>query len=280
MNALPSLMTLVLVFGTLAALLPEIASGQNCGCPSKLCCSQYGYCGLGDPYCGAGCQQGPCCGGGSRSRSSSSSSSVADIVTQGFFDNSCEGKGFYSRDSFLGASNSYSQFGTSGSQDDNKREIAAFFAHATHETECKLSIHHLYLFCYINEIGGSSRNYCDSTNTQYPCVPGKTYFGRGPLQLSWNYNYGPAGQSIGFDGLGAPETVANDPVVSFKTGLWFWMNNCHSLITSGQGFGATIRAINGIECDGGNTPAVNARVGYFTSYCNQFGVSPGDNLSC
>ncbi|KAK9138761.1 hypothetical protein Sjap_009355 [Stephania japonica] len=272
MNALLSFI-LVLV-GFLAALLPESASGQNCGCPSNLCCSQYGYCGLGDPYCGTGCRQGPCYGS-----SPSQGSSVADIVSQGFFDgiinqadNSCEGKGFYSRNSFLGAANSYSQFGTSGSQDVNKREIAAFFAHVTHETGH---------FCYINEIDGSTRNYCDSTNTQYPCVPGKAYFGRGPLQLSWNYNYGPAGNSIGFDGLGAPETVANDPLVSFKTGLWFWMNNCHSLITSGQGFGATIRAINGaIECNGGNSQAVNARVGYYTSYCNQFGVSPGDNLYC
>ncbi|WOL14538.1 chitinase 6 [Canna indica] len=41
------------------------------------------------------------------------------------------------------------------------------------------------------------------------------------------------------------------------------MNNCHSLITSDQGFGATIRAINGaLECDGKNPTTVNARVGY------------------
>ncbi|KAK9159573.1 hypothetical protein Syun_005914 [Stephania yunnanensis] len=204
--------------------------------------------------------------------------SVADIVTPAFFDSiinqadgGCEGKNFYSRDRFLEAVNSYPQFGTEGGQDVIKREIAAIFAHFTHETGH---------FCYINEIDGSTRTFCDSSKTQYPCVPGKAYFGRGPLQLSWNFNYGPAGLSIGFDGLGAPETVANDPLVSFKTGLLFWMNNCHSLITSGQGFGATIRAINGIECNGGNTAAVNARVGYFTSYCNQFGVSPGDNLNC
>ena len=109
-------------------------------------------------------------------------------------------------------------------------------------------------------------------------MPGKDYYGRGPIQLSWNYNYGPAGQSIGFDGLNNPEIVANDVVVSFKTTFWFWMNNVHSVI--GQGFGATIRAINGGECGGGNTPAVNARIGYFRDYCNQFDVSPGDNLSC
>ena len=74
----------------------------------------------------------------------------------------------------------------------------------------------------------------------------KGYYGRGPIQLSWNYNYGPAGSSIGFDGLNNPETVATDPIISFRAALWFWMNNVHSIILSGQGFGATIRAINGI----------------------------------
>ncbi|XP_077228064.1 endochitinase EP3-like [Tasmannia lanceolata] len=208
--------------------------------------------------------------------------SVADIVTPEFFngiinqaDASCAGKSFYSRDRFLEATNSYPQFGTVGTSDDSKREIAALFAHFTHETGH---------FCSIEEIGGPSRpseDYCDETNTQYPCAAGKGYYGRGPIQLSWNFNYGPAGNSIGFDGLGSPETVATDPLVSFKTGLWFWMNNCHSIITSGQGFGPTIRAINGaLECDGQNPDTVRARVGYYTSYCSQLGVAPGDNLTC
>lgn len=104
------------------------------------------------------------------------------------------------------------------------------------------------------------------------------YFGRGPLQLSWNYNYGPAGQAIGFDGLNDPDKVASDAVVSFKTGLWFWMNNVHSVMA--QGFGATIRAINGDECGGGRPDAVNARIGYYNGYCSQLGVGPGDNEGC
>nr|GME00593.1 endochitinase EP3-like [Ipomoea batatas] len=117
--------------------------------------------------------------------------------------------------------------------------------------------------------------------TQYPCATGKMYYGRGPIQLSWNFNYGPAGQSIGFDGLNNPDIVATDPVISFKTGLWYWMNNCHSLITSGQGFGATIRAINGqLECDGANPNTVSKRVEYYTEYCQQLGVDTGDNLTC
>ncbi|KNA21640.1 hypothetical protein SOVF_041480 [Spinacia oleracea] len=205
--------------------------------------------------------------------------SVPDVVSDGFFngiidqaDSSCAGRNnFYSRSAFLDALNHYPEFGTVGSADDSRREIAAFFAHVTHETGH---------FCYIEEINGASGDYCDENNTQWPCNPNKQYFGRGPIQLSWNYNYGPAGQSIGFDGLNAPETVASDPVIAFRTAFWFWMNNVHSRIISGQGFGSTIRAINGMECDGGNTATVNARVGYYTQYCSQLGVSPGDNLSC
>ncbi|WOL12766.1 hypothetical protein Cni_G21534 [Canna indica] len=263
----PSLLLSLLLAGIIAA------AAQNCGCSSDLCCSKFGYCGSGNDYCGDGCQSGPCFS------SPTNDVSVADVVTQSFFDGiisqadgSCAGKSFYSRDSFLSAAGSFPNFGRTGTADDSKREIAAFFAHVTHETGH---------FCYIEEIDGASKDYCDETNTQWPCVAGKGYFGRGPLQLSWNYNYGPAGRDLGFDGLGAPETVANDVVVSFKTGLWFWMNNCHSLITSGQGFGATIRAINGaLECDGKNPATVNARVGYYKDYCSQFGVDPGNNLTC
>ena len=72
------------------------------------------------------------------------------------------------------------------------------------------------------------------------------------IQLAWNYNYGAAGKSLGFDGLNNPDIVARDPVVSFKTALWFWMENCHWDFASGKGFGATTRAINGKECGRGN----------------------------
>ncbi|KAL6343316.1 hypothetical protein AAG906_022391 [Vitis piasezkii] len=263
------------------------AVAQNCGCASDLCCSKYGYCGTGSEYCGDGCQSGPCDSSVLWHRVPGGALrfvfvfiwwgvSVSDIVTKDFFNGildqaseKCPGRSFYTRSAFLDAVDSYPEFGQGSSAVDSKREIAAFFAHITHETGH---------FCYIEEIDGPSKGYCDESNTQYPCVSGKGYYGRGPIQITWNYNYGPAGESIGFDGLNNPETVANDPAVSFKTAFWFWMNNVHSII--GQGFGATIRAINGGECGGGNSAAVNARIGYYTDYCNQFGVSTGDNLSC
>ncbi|KAG6664564.1 hypothetical protein CIPAW_02G101600 [Carya illinoinensis] len=153
---------------------------------------------------------------------------------------------------------------------ESKHRIATFFANVAHETG---------FFCYIEEINGALHNYCDESNTQYPCNPDKKYYGRGPLQLTWNYNYGAAGNSIGFDGLNSLETVATYPVISFKAALWLWMTNVHQVLN--QGFGTTIRAINGaIECNGGNPGAVQSRIQYYNQYCNQLGVAPGDNLSC
>ncbi|THU50565.1 hypothetical protein C4D60_Mb06t21580 [Musa balbisiana] len=189
------------LLGLLLAGVIAVA-GQNCGCSSDLCCSKWGYCGTGSDYCGAGCQSGPC-----EASPPANDVSVADIVTQSFFDGiigqadgGCAGKSFYTRDAFLSALGSYTSFGRVGTADDSKREIAAFFAHVTHETGH---------FCYIEEIDGASKDYCDETNTQYPCVAGKGYYGRGPIQLSWNFNYGPAGESIGFGQRRSPTTSSS-----------------------------------------------------------------------
>ncbi|PKI44461.1 hypothetical protein CRG98_035135 [Punica granatum] len=225
------LLTIALV-GFLAGALSSRAAAQNCGCASDQCCSQWGYCGTGNDYCGTGCKSGPC-----YAAPATNTVSVPDIVTDEFFNgiiaqaaDSCVGKSFYSRQAFLDALESYPQFGRTGSVDDSKREIAAFFGQVTHETGH---------FCYIEEIDGP----------------------------------------IGFDGLNAPEKVADDPVISFRTALWYWMEHVHSVL--GRGFGATIRAINGaLECDGKNPETVQRRVGYYTQYCQQLGVDPGDNLTC
>ncbi|XP_010526405.1 PREDICTED: basic endochitinase CHB4-like [Tarenaya hassleriana] len=247
--------------------MSKTAISQNCGCAPNLCCSRFGYCGTGDPYCGDGCQQGPCTstGGGGGSLSS--------ILTQSFFDyiinqadNSCVGKRFYTRNSFLSAANTFPDF----TRTVNRREVAAMFAHFTHETGH---------FCYIEEINGASRDYCDENNREFPCAPGKGYFGRGPIQLSWNYNYGACGRDLGLNLLAQPERVAQDPTIAFRTALWFWMRSVRPVLN--QGFGATIRAINGaIECNGGNPGAVQARVRYYRDYCGRLGVDPGPNLTC
>lgn len=133
--ALFTITSLVLTTLVLAANV----KAQNCGCAPDLCCSQYGYCGTTTEYCGTGCREGPCTT--PPLPPSTHDVPVSDIVTDSFFNGiidqagaSCAGKNFYSRGAFLDALNSYSQFGKIGSLDDSKREIAAFFAHVTHET--------------------------------------------------------------------------------------------------------------------------------------------------
>ncbi|KAL3635063.1 hypothetical protein CASFOL_022117 [Castilleja foliolosa] len=144
----------------LAILLAAIihVSAQKCNCAANLCCSQYFFCGTGDAYCGNGCQGGPCYS----SQGGNNGVRVANVVTDAFFNgianraaSSCKGRGFYTRSAFLQALGSYPTFGTTGSTDDSKREIAAFFAHVTHETGS---------LCYIEEINGASRDYCDTYN--------------------------------------------------------------------------------------------------------------------
>ncbi|CAN1770034.1 Endochitinase At2g43590 [Linum perenne] len=200
---------------------------------------------------------------------------VADIVTQDFWNsihdqagNDCAGKTFYTRDAFLQATGSYPDFGNRGSETDSKREIAAFFAHVTQETGS---------LCYVEEINRARGTYCSPSST-YPCAPGKKYYGRGPIQLTWNYNYGACGKANNFNGLKDPDIVARSPTIAWKTGLWFWMKNVRPVVK--RGFGATIRRINGGECNGGSPSAVAARVKYYRAYCRAFGITPGPNLSC
>ncbi|WP_249044319.1 chitinase, partial [Crossiella equi] len=51
---------------------------------------------------------------------------------------------------------------------------------------------------------------------------GSAYYGRGPLQLSWNYNYKAAGDALGLNLLGDPYRVQRESAVAWKTALWFW----------------------------------------------------------
>ncbi|KAI0503640.1 hypothetical protein KFK09_014574 [Dendrobium nobile] len=68
---------------------------QNCGCTPDLCCGEFGYCSIRDPYCGDGCQSGPCYSW----PASGGRVSVAEVVQQKFFDSiigqadtGCKGK--------------------------------------------------------------------------------------------------------------------------------------------------------------------------------------------
>ena len=183
----------------------------------------------------------------------------------------------YTYDSLVAAVLQYPQFCNEGSLEQCKREAAAFLANISHETGG--------LF-YVDE-QNTQDSYCDPSNTTYPCAPGKNYHGRGPIQLSWNYNYGACGTAIGKDLLHQPELVSTDSAISFITALWFWMTphppkpSCHDAIRT-SGFGMTINIINGgIECGKGQqTPQALDRIQLYQQYTGSLGVTPGENLDC
>lgn len=126
----------------LLLLLTTLISGEQCGrqagnalCPNNLCCSQYGWCGTTEDYCGNGCQsqcKTPPSGG----------SDIGSIITPALFDQMlkyrndgrCPSNGFYSYNAFITAARSFNGFGTTGDLTFRKREIAAFLAQTSHET--------------------------------------------------------------------------------------------------------------------------------------------------
>ncbi|KAK6946519.1 Glycoside hydrolase, family 19, catalytic [Dillenia turbinata] len=285
------------------------ASAEQCGrqaggalCPGGLCCSQFGWCGSASEYCATGCQSQ--CGGGG------GSGDIAGVLSRAQFndmlkhrnDGNCPAKGFYTYDAFVAAAKSFPGFGTTGDAATQKREIAAFLGQTSHETTggwpSAPDGPYAWGYCYLKE-QGNPPDYCVQSS-QWPCSPGKKYYGRGPIQISYNYNYGQAGKAIGVDLLRNPDLVATDAVVSFKTAIWFWMTpqspkpSCHDVITgrwtpSGAdrsagrvpGYGAITNIINGgVECGKGSVPQVQDRVGFYKRYCDILGVGYGNNLDC
>jgi chitinase len=220
----------------------------------------------------------------------------SDIVSRQTYETMFPNRnGLYSHDSLVTATQKYPNFCNEGSDTQRKREAAAFLANIAHETSGLLYIEELR--CIPN---GCGDEYCDRGSTQYPCQPGRSYHGRGPIQLSWNYNYGAAGRALGKDLLANPDLVKSDGIISFSTALWFWMTpqapkpSCHDVmsghwtpssddINKGRtsGFGMTINIINGgLECGRPTDERVESRVNYYRQFCGMLGVSADNNVYC
>ncbi|KAI8536875.1 hypothetical protein RHMOL_Rhmol10G0290300 [Rhododendron molle] len=206
-------------------------------------------------------------------------------------DAACQGKGFYTYEAFIAAAKAFGGFGTTGDDATKKREIAAFLAQTSHETTGGWPTApdgpYAWGYCFVTEQGNPG-DYCVA-NQQNPCVAGKN-----------NYNYGPAGRTIGSNLLANPDLVATDATISFKTALWFWMTpqspkpSSHDVITgrwtpsaadsaAGRvpGYGVITNIINGgIECGKGSTSQQEDRIGFFKRYSGIMGVGTGNNLDC
>lgn len=133
----------------------------------------------------------------------------------------------------------------------NKRELAAFLANISKETTggwqfpigggsegdyAKWGLYYVHELGYTASNGGGTYS---QASTEYPPNPLKGYYGRGPIQLSWNYNYGQFSKFIYNDVtvlLNNPDLVQQDGVLAFKSAIWFWMMpqwpkpSCHQVM--------------------------------------------------
>jgi predicted chitinase len=207
---------------------------------------------------------------------------VANIVTRSFFDGIFPAAGrnsVFTYEGFIAAAATYPDFVGSGDGEACRKEAAAFLANVSHETGNLRYAEQIAKDHYCQPSGSCP---CDGAATDQS----KWYYGRGALQLSWNYNYCSAGSALGADLASNPSLVSTSPELAWKTALWFWMrggvgNSCHSAMQpGGGGFGATIRIINGgIECGKGGYGAVQGvtnRVDRYLEYARRLGIAnPG-----
>ncbi|KAE9353746.1 hypothetical protein PF008_g4856 [Phytophthora fragariae] len=186
----------------------------------------------------------------------------------------------YNFDGLVNAANKYTTFANTGNDSYDKRELAAFLAQTAHESDNFKAAEEYARNTY------TVWQYCD--NSTISCAPGRRYHGRGPIQLSWNYNYYNAGKALGIDLLGNPDIVANDTAVTWMTALWYWMTPqggrvIHDVVAGENGFAQSTKIINGaLECGPAAPNKVNEqqRIKYYAKMCEALDVQPLGNSSC
>ena len=216
----------------------------------------------------------------------------------------------YTYEAFIKAAAGFPLFAADGDPSVRKRELAAFFAHIAHETGnggpgAKGGPYAWGLY-YTEEqacLDGHCTQYNTGGTSPYRPVAGKSYYGRGPLQLTYAYNYGLAGKELGLPLLERPELVSSDGVIAFRTALWFWMSaqkpkpSCHDVLCGKwqpaaedlrlgrrPGFGMTINIINGgIECNN-TAPSVREqreeRIGFYKWFAALLQVTVEKDCDC
>lgn len=191
----------------------------------------------------------------------------------------------------------YGNFLERGSIAIRTRELMAFLANIAHETtggwDTAPGGRFSWGLHFREEPTTASYAYPDAN---YPPTPGKSYKGRGPIQLSYNYNYGMASAFLFGDKqvlLDNPDLLLQDAALAFQTAIWFWMTpqypkpSAHEVMTNLwkpntldlkkqriPGFGMTVNIINGgVECGQGiEKSQVLDRIGYYRRFSEVFGV--------
>ena len=175
----------------------------------------------------------------------------AEVVSANLFEGLFPRRnGFYTYEGLVEAAQSFPTFCNEGDLDTRKREAASFLANIARDRAARLH-------------RADRQGYLLRRQQEIPLRCGPGILRARARSISWNYNYGAAGDALGVDLLSDPGLVARDSKVAWQTALWFWTTShpggetCHSTVVKGLGFGPTIDIINGaVECNGGNPDAV------------------------
>ncbi|MGL4676960.1 MAG: chitinase [Brevinema sp.] len=210
---------------------------------------------------------------------------------------------------------------------DQNRELLAFLANISHEVgegqgedSYALFFREELIFERYPDWGTPGHFYQDASFTWFPPnptpliypsgskkegqerFPVTSYHGRGPIQLSWNFNYGAFSAAILGDKnilLQDPDRILHDGKLGFMSAIWFWMMpqapkpSIHQIMykdsfkathINSWGFGHSIVLINGFHEAGaieGGTDAkdrtVSRRIMFYRRYANKLNIPIGQN---
>jgi len=206
----------------------------------------------------------------------------------------------------------YAKLFSEGSQETIRQELAAYFANASQETTggwpSATPSQWAWGLCYVHESPLDETTKDDRFTDDHAVYGTKatlewSYHGRGPKQLTYNYNYGMLSDFIFFDKstlLNDPNMIARDAKLAWVSSLWFWNTpqgrkpSCHEVmvgtwqptsedISAGRTtskFGMTINIINGgVECGFAHDRA-RQRGEHYKYFSNFLSITPETDCGC
>jgi len=229
------------------------------------------------------------------------------------------GQWYYTYDNLIRGMAQLEEFANEGDENTRKLEIAAFLANIAQETGAGADVPFGGPGCAIQEGYGGSRGNCvygGCTKTRdfpcnedsgYTCPDGEAgYCGRGPHQLSYDYNYKAFGKTMGVgdDYMNDPDILTKEPEIGIAGSIWFWGHeartdwsppdipfkpSAHNVLVGNwkptdkdvacgrtkADFGVIINIINGgLECGKGEaTQQAKNRVKYLEAIAEEMGVT-------
>ncbi|KER33178.1 hypothetical protein T265_00876 [Opisthorchis viverrini] len=218
---------------------------------------------------------------------------VSKLISRQKWEQLVAADGYYSYDNFIKAAEKVYPDGflNHGTEAEKLRELAAFLASVAHETDGFKLTEHTYKMPQV------------LIGSKYYPSPGRMYYGRGPLMLNWNGNYGSFSAYFFKDQqrlLDDPDEIARDGYVGFSSALWLWMTQPNEMTSphnsiyrdlcrhKNWGFGRTVLAIGASmenTCESENkrlakrielyrhfADALNVTVGVLGEQLNTFGM--------